>query len=65
MTKKKGLPISGQSLNFKEQSMLRYADMQFYWLTGIMVGFEYVHDDGEGNRAIVVDLLFVRCILTW
>lgn len=45
--------------------MLRYADMQFYWLTGIMVGFEYVHDDGEGNRAIVVDLLFVRCILTW
>ena len=45
--------------------MLQYADLTFYWITGLSLALEYVSDDGEGNHALVFDFFVLRTILSW
>jgi hypothetical protein len=40
---------------------MRLIDVSFSWITGAMLGFEYVED--EGDRCIVIDLLIFRVLI--
>jgi hypothetical protein len=42
---------------------MRLIDVSFNWITGAMLGFEYVQD--EGDQCIVIDLLILRVLICW
>ena len=41
--------------------------IDFYLITGLMAGFEYVEIDGEDDieKGIVIDLFLVRIMFLW
>ena len=43
---------------------MKFIDVSWNLIAGVMLGFEYV-DDKEGGRHIVLDLFIVRILVSW
>ncbi len=43
---------------------MKFIDIEWNLITGVMLGIEYV-DDKEGGRHIVLDLFIVRILVSW
>ena len=42
---------------------MKFIDIGCNFIFGVMLGFEYVED--EGDKSIVIDLLILRLLITW